>query len=731
MKKKPVPLGYKRATVAFMGVILISLAVVDFQILSDQRRTAMTIEAAHAEAELELTATFITEPLLRYEFSDIEQFVLQWGDKNSDIFEFRAVSPTGHTLAKYRRPSPPTHPSEYTRKVAFQEQHLLDLIMVKDLAEMEDGLLMLRGQLVVKSIFITLIVGLLLAVVLKVLALRPLEAEIARRRQAEEGLQVANETLEDRVRRRTAALTETNAELEDEIAERRRAEDSLAAEKEHLAVTLRSIGDGVITTDVKGRVVLLNKVAEELTGWPLEEALGRPLGEVFYLIDEKTRAKRENPVDKVLESGGIVGLANHTALISRDGTERQIADSGAPIRDQESRIVGVVLVFRDVTEKSRIDKELAKARKLESVGVLAGGIAHDFNNILTAILGNITLAAHLVSTEREPYSLLLAAEKATVRAKGLTQQLLTFSRGGEPVREAASVMEIIRDSATFVLHGGNVKCRFSIPEDLWLADIDPGQISQVIQNIIINARQAMPEGGDIEIACENFEKAPGTPLPLEEGRYVRILVTDGGVGIPEKMLDKIFDPFFSTKQEGSGLGLAITHSIITRHHGHIAADSRPGEGTTFDIYLPVAPQPAGREGREEETGGDFEGGRVLVMDDEAPVRDLLLSTLSHLGCEVLTAADGAEAISLYRRALEKNERIDIVIMDLTIPGGMGGREAIGELLALDPDARVIVSSGYSNDPVIAHFSDHGFRGILIKPYRLTELKSALKKCGRT
>ena len=526
-------------------------------------------------------------------------------------------------------------------------------------------------------------------------------------------------------------MRERTTSLEVEIEERRRTENFLAAEKEHLAFTLRSIGDGVITTDVEGQVVLLNKVAEELTGWPAEEALGRPLGEVFYIVDEKTRARCENPVDKVLESGGIVGLANHTALISRDGTERQIADSGAPIRDRKSRIVGVVLVFRDVTEKSRIDEELTKARKLESVGVLAGGIAHDFNNILTAILGNITLAAHLVSAEKEPYSLLLAAEKAAVRAKSLTQQLLTFSRGGEPVREAASVVEIIRDSATFVLHGGNVKCRFSIPDDLWLADIDPGQISQVIQNIIINSRQAMPEGGEIEIACENFEKVPGIPLPLEEGRYVRILVTDGGVGIPEKILDRIFDPFFSTKQEGSGLGLAITHSIIRKHHGHIAVSSTPGEGSAFDIYLPVAPPTAGeRGGKEEAAEGEFKGGRVLVMDDEEPVRNLLQSSLSHLGCEVLTAADGAEAISLYRQALENNERIDIVILDLTVPGGMGGREAIGELLALDPDARVIVSSGYSNDPVIARFSDHGFRGVLIKPYRLTELKSALKKCGR-
>jgi PAS domain S-box-containing protein len=720
--KTHAPIGYKRPIFAFMGVILITLAVVDFQVLSDQRRAAMESEAAHAEAELDLVATFITEPILRYEFSEIEQFVMQWGEKNSDIFAFRVISPTGHILTEYRRDSPAIYPSELSRKVVFEGQHLLDLLMTKDLAEVENRLSMLKTQLVVKSIFVTLIVGLLLGVALKVLALRPLEAEIVRRREAEKKLQAANETLEERVRERTAAL-------EGEVEERRRTENFLAAEKEHLAVTLRSIGDGVITTDVEGRVVLLNKVAEELTGWPAEEALGLPLGEVFTIIDEKTRARCESPVAKVLESGGIVGLANHTVLVSRDGTERQIADSGAPIRDRESRIVGVVLVFRDVTEKSRVDEELTKARKLESVGVLAGGIAHDFNNILTAILGNITLAAHLVSSEEEPYSLLLAAEKAAIRAKSLTQQLLTFSRGGEPVRKAASVLEIIRDSATFVLHGGNVKCLFSIPEDLWLADIDPGQVSQVIQNIIINARQAMPDGGNIEIACENFEKVPGMPLPLEEGRYVRILVTDGGAGIPEEILDKIFDPFFSTKQEGSGLGLAITHSIVTRHHGHIAVNSTPGEGTTFDIYLPVASQPVGGDGGEA-VEGEFKGGRVLVMDDEEPVRNLLRSTLSHLGCEVLTAVDGAETINLYRQALEKNTPIDIVITDLTVPGGMGGREVIGELLTLDPDARVIVSSGYSNDPVIARFSDYGFKGVLIKPYRLDELKNALKKCGR-
>jgi len=373
------------------------------------------------------------------------------------------------------------------------------------------------------------------------------------------------------------------------ITPRKAAEEALAAEKEQLTVTLRSIGDGVITTDIGGRVVLLNAVAEELTGWSQDEARGRSLSEVFHIIHEQTRQACENPVDKVITSGQIIGLANHTVLIARDGRERAIADSGAPIRDRAGQTIGVVLVFRDVTEKQRMEEQLVKVEKLESVGVLAGGIAHDFNNLLAAILGNINLALFDDDMRDGTRKLLNDAEKASIRAKGLTRQLLTFSKGGEPVKATASIADIIRDSADFVLHGSNVSCVYSLPDDLRLVDIDRDQMSQVIQNIIINAMHAMPAGGTIRIDCNNIDFPTDLPASLSSAdNYIKIDISDNGSGIPETLMDKIFDPYFSTKEQGSGLGLAITHSIISKHGGAISVQSEPGAGTTFTIYLPAS-----------------------------------------------------------------------------------------------------------------------------------------------
>ena len=725
MKERP-SLRYTRVTIAFMVICLLSLGVIDFIIVSDQRRIYLENADARARTEMELVATFVTEPMLRFQFAYVEQFIQQWGEKNADVVLFRAVTPTGNLLTEYRRETGTEHPLEVKEKVVFAGRHILDLEMISDLEVVEHTISDLQRQMILWSVIVTMIIGMVLWVVLKLLALRPLEEEIRRRRQAEEGLQGANEALEERVRKRTLALTETNEDLEREIGDRRRAEESLADEKEHLSVTLRSIGDGVITTDIEGRIVLMNKVAEALTGWPLEEALGRPLGEVFYIIHEKTRERCESPAEKVLETGTVVALANHTALVARDGAERIIADSGAPIRDKGSNIMGVVLVFRDVTEKSRLEEELIKVEKLESVSVLAGGIAHDFNNILTAILGNINLAAYQIERDEETYHLLMAAEKATIRAKDLTQQLLTFAKGGEPIKEAASAEMIIRDSANFVLHGSNVNCRFSIPEKLWLMVVDKGQISQVIQNVIINARQSMPEGGTIGIECENVEKDGDIFLPLADGKYVRIRIRDQGVGIPENILGKIFDPFFSTKQQGNGLGLAITHSIVMKHAGHISVDSKPGEGSVFTMYLPAVEGPAASGGEDGERALALGTGRILVMDDEEVVREVATRMLTHAGYEVIAVEDGAGAVDAYRRSLEGDEKIAAVILDLTVPGGMGGREAVEEILALDPAATVVVSSGYSNDPVIARYREHGFKGAVVKPYRLDEVLDVLK-----
>jgi PAS domain S-box-containing protein len=490
---------------------------------------------------------------------------------------------------------------------------------------------------------------------------------------------------------------------------------------------LRSIGDGVITSDTDGNVVLLNNIAEQLTGWSQEEAVGRPVSEVFHIINEKTGVVCGSPVEKVLELGKIIGLANHTALIAKDGKQRSIADSGAPIRDMESKVIGVVLVFRDVTDQLKMEEELLKIKKLESVGVLAGGIAHDFNNILAAILGNINLASQFVGPENKAASLLVAAEKATLRAEKLTNQLLTFSKGGDPVRETAAISQLIRESAEFILHGSKVACNFTIPDDLWMVDIDTGQIGQVVQNLILNASHAMPEGGKIDICCANISDITAeTLLSLHRGDYVKITIQDTGIGIPENIIEKIFDPFFTTKHGGSGLGLAVTHSIINKHDGHISVKSEPGRGTMFTLYLPAA-------SREQHAAVDAKTsqiasgkGRILVMDDDKMVGDVAEHILTHLGYEVELCVDGVETVNRYKELQEAGKAVDLIIMDLTIPGGMGGKEAVQEILAINPEAKVIVASGYSNDPILANCREYGFQAAVTKPFDLADLSKAVR-----
>lgn len=516
----------------------------------------------------------------------------------------------------------------------------------------------------------------------------------------------AKETLEGRVRERTK-------ELDDE--------------KERLAVTLRSIGDGVITTDLDGRVMLINTVSEHLTGWSQEEAVGRPIVEVFNIINEQTEQRCDNPVEKVLATGKIIGLANHTALISKDGTRHVIEDSGAPIFDKKGSIIGTVLVYRDVTEEKRTKEELAKVKKLESVGVLAGGIAHDFNNILAAILGNVELAALYIEPGSQAHTLLEESKKASIRAKGLTQQLLTFSKGGNPVKQTASISKIIIDSANFVLHGSSVVCDYCIAEDLWQVKIDTGQISQVIQNIIINARHAMPDGGVVEVSCENIIGNYDETENLPAGEYIKITIADGGTGIPRHFLDKVFDPYFSTKQEGSGLGLAICHSIICKHDGNIAVQSS-SKGTTFTIYLPAVTDADQKVDEAEAVSLKAENGvTIMVMDDEVMVRDMTRQMLKCSGHEVIPVKDGHEAIEVYNDYVQNNRVIDIILMDLTIPGGLGGKDTVLEILRIDPKAKVVVASGYSTDPVMAHYKDYGFKASIAKPFQLAELNRVVNR----
>ena len=514
-----------------------------------------------------------------------------------------------------------------------------------------------------------------------------------------------------------------------DITEQREAEKKLAAEQEWLAVTLRSIGDGVIATDTEGRIGFINKVAEELTGWSAEEARGQYSPVVFNIINEKTGVKCISPVQRVLDTGRIVGLANHTALVAKDGTIRSIADSGAPIRDFTSKVVGVVLVFRDVTRERKMEEELLRIEKLESIGVLAGGIAHDFNNILAVILGNIELVEYRVNHEdTKAVSLLSDAKKATKRATKLTHQLLTFSKGGEPIKGVTSIQQLLQDSAEFVLHGSQIGCRFEFPEDLWDVEIDTGQISQVVQNIILNAKHSMPEGGTIQIRCANIEDAGlESRLSIDFGHYVQISVQDNGIGIPKSVLDKIFDPYFSTKQHGHGLGLAICHSIINKHEGFITVDSEPGKGTVFRIYLPAVLDADRPVALPSFDNAAIKACRIIVMDDEKMIRDVAKEQLEALGHDPITVSDGQEALDKYQELQDRESKADLVIMDLTIPGGMGGREAAEKLLEIDPEAKLIVASGYSNDPILADYSSYGFCASVAKPFDLKELSAAIAK----
>jgi two-component system cell cycle sensor histidine kinase/response regulator CckA len=512
-----------------------------------------------------------------------------------------------------------------------------------------------------------------------------------------------------------------------DITDRKRAEELLIAEKERLSVTLRSIGDGVIATDTEGKINLINKIAENLTGWQQQDALGRPLDDVFQIINAKTHQPLESRVPIILKTGQVPELEEQTALVAKDGTERIIADSMTPIYDKESNIIGSVLVFRDLTEELKREEESLKATKLESIALLAGGIAHDFNNILTAIMGNLSLAKRFVEPQNRAYQRLNDTEQATLRAKELTQQLLTFSSGGAPIKKTASVAQLLQEGVNFALTGSNVKGNLYLQEDLWMTEIDEGQINQVIHNLVLNARQAMPLGGTIEIRAENVALKTGSTIQgafLPPNKYVKIMVQDPGVGISSEHLQKIFDPYFTTKQKGSGLGLATSYSIIKNHQGCLFVESELGTGTTFSIYLPASDKQAVKKIAIESSPLTGKG-KILIMDDEPVLRKMIGDMLNYLGYESETAANGSEALTMYKQAQEAGISFDAVILDLTVPGEMGGAEAAEKLQNMDPNVRCIVSSGYSTDPIMAEYQGHGFVAVIAKPYQIAELNEVL------
>lgn len=513
-----------------------------------------------------------------------------------------------------------------------------------------------------------------------------------------------------------------------DITKRKQAEAALRASEENLRTTLNSIGDAVIATDLAGHIVQMNPVAQQLTGWSLADAVGMPLDRVFNIVDEYTREQIESPVHKVLAQDRITTFANHTILLAKDGTEHLIADSAVPIHDRNGDTTGVVLVFRDMTEKYRTEHELQRMQQLESLGTIAGGIAHDFNNLLTGIFGNVELAAMFLPQGHRSEVHLQKAHQNLDAAKHLTQQLLTFAKGGKPSLRMVDLAELVRDAVAFNLRGSTVKPHFTVAEKLWPIRADKSQMSQVVANITINATQAMPEGGNFYVEMQNIDDAVALSAGHLAGACVRIVLRDEGAGIAAKIIERVFDPYFTTRPSGRGLGLSIVHSIITRHGGHVSITSTPNVGTTVSVLLPVdfaAAEPASGTGADADNESQNSPIRVLLMDDEAMIREVGTAMLRRLGYLVDTAVDGDEAVQKYAAALEAGQPFGVVIMDLTIPGGKGGGAAIQELRHLDPEVKAIVSSGYSSDPLLANYQAHGFAGQLPKPFRMDDLSAVI------
>lgn len=508
-------------------------------------------------------------------------------------------------------------------------------------------------------------------------------------------------------------------------------EKALNEQKDFFEKLIQYSAVATFVVDTEHRVLYWNRACEELTGIHSSEIIGtNDHWKAFY--EQKRPTLADIVIDENFERlSDYYATYGKSSLIANGlraedwypdlpAGKRYIIFDAAPVYNSAGKISAAVETLQDITALKHYEEELLKLQKLESIGLLAGGIAHDFNNLLTSILGNITLAKMYSGPSGQVFERLAEAEKVSMKARYLSNQLITFAKGGAPFRKTVSIAGLLTDSTNFMLSGSNTKCEFSLPEDLWLVEIDEEQISRVIHNIVVNADQAMPEGGLIYVKAENTLLDKQGSLPLQAGKYIHICIKDQGIGIPKDLLNKIFDPYFTTKQKGSGFGLAIAYSIIRKHNGIITVESEPGAGATFCIYLPASEKDLITE-KYADRQYIKDNGKILVMDDEEIVRDVTGMMLCHIGYEVAFAEDGAKAIALYKKARESGQGFDAVIMDLTIPGGMGGLETLKLLKEIDPEIKAIVSSGYSTDPIMADFKRYGFSGVLAKPFHNNEL----------
>ncbi len=500
-----------------------------------------------------------------------------------------------------------------------------------------------------------------------------------------------------------------------DITEQVKAEEELAEKSIYLDNILRSATEyAIVTTDLDLYITYYNPLAEQFFGYKPEEVIGKTVQELH--TREKVAPER---INKAIESIRDHGEYRFQLAQEGDYGKRFLDSRVSGIYDLTNKLVGFALFCVDVTQRMRMEEEQLKLKKLESVGILAGGIAHDFNNLLTALLGNMELAKmHLTSNPDKSRSFLEDAGHSMETAVNLTRQLLTFAKGGDPIREVLHITDIIVKTAQFLLRGGNVKLITDIDSDLCEIEADKGQLNQVITNLVLNAKQAMAEGGVVTIFAENVD--------IAGNKYVQIRIQDTGTGVAPQFIDKVFDPYFTTKQAGSGLGLASCHSIISKHNGSITVTSELNVGTTFTILLPVTKVFSKSDFIEEKTAISKtispHNARILLLDDEEEVLEVLGAMLKLMGYSVSLAAEGHEAIEKY-----KTMQFDLVITDLTLPGGVGGERVAQEILILNPEAKIIVSSGYANSSIMANYESYGFMGRIVKPYDYVELQRVVEQ----
>lgn len=499
---------------------------------------------------------------------------------------------------------------------------------------------------------------------------------------------------------------------------------ALYYERERLAITLASIVDGVISTDISGRISVVNRAAQKITGYSRAEIRGSFFDDFFLKITAGPEEKRKELLRRVLQENATTEIFSATT-IETEGTEKKVSLVGVPLKSDTGEVTGTVFILQDITEKNRMEEEILRNVQLEKLGILAGGLAHDFNNLLTVIINNVNRVMLKYAQDEYLRPIVKDIEDASIQAKDLAQQLLTFSTGGDPIMGNLSIGKLLKQATSFALSGSNIKLDLQLGDNLWPVYADAGQLRQVIHNLVLNSLHAMPAGGEIIVRAENFcqDTGPGNGAIPES--YSLVTIQDFGHGIPEKHQNNVFVPYFTTKPGGSGLGLSICHSIITKHVGRIWFDSKEGEGTTFYFLIPADPgadipsEPA--TSRELIKGT----GRILFMDDNQLLAVSVRKSLISLGYSVELAQNGDEAISLYTHARQSETPFDVVIMDLTIQGGKGGLETIKILKGIDPNIKTILSSGFSKDHLRSKYPEYGFSSILPKPYSMSSLSQTI------